>query len=298
MAEKQEDSDDVTNVPGPNEDRPEDPTPRGPIICDKTKTHLQQLQKPVHILFAGLAGAGKSTLVNTTLGKVVAPVVSGPNSTEVSKNYYEGEFEGVQLKVYDTNDYNKSNEEIPESNRFDLIFVCIKITNRLSDSEEKFLQALGKELDKEAWKRTVIVLTFANLLVQDPTIKYMPTEKEKHEAINDIKEEYEKCIRKLLEGHMDKETAHSIPFCLAGESNPHDLSDRSVRKLPTTEDWLVDLWKTVKTFPVHSNPEIKIKPWFDRFIEYLLKMLSQVCRFCKSVWKCDCESLLIGGTVN
>ena len=41
----------------------------------------------------------------------------------------------------------------------------IKITNRLSDSEIKLLQALGKAFDKEAWNRTVLVLTFANLLI-------------------------------------------------------------------------------------------------------------------------------------
>lgn len=45
-----------------------------------------------------------------------------------------------------------------------------------------------------------------------------------------------------------------IIICLAGESNPYDLSDRSVRKLPTTEDWLVDLWEICAN---RINPEYK-----------------------------------------
>lgn len=262
----------VQTVSSPNENLPRVPLeePQGTILQDEHKEKLGK--KPVHILFTGLAGAGKSTLVNVMLRKVLAQTGCGPDSIEASKSYYEGEFEGVQLRVYDTCGYSsESNHKIPKSDSFDLILICIKITNRFSDSEIKLLKALGKALDKEAWKRTVIVLTFANLLLQDSKIKYLASEEAQRKVINDIMEDYKKSIRKHLEGHIDKETAHSIPFCLAGESHPHDPAIRSVRKLPTTEDWLVDLWETCAN---RINPEIR--SWFDRLIDIILELLLRI----------------------
>uniref|UniRef100_A0A1X7VRL5 AIG1-type G domain-containing protein n=1 Tax=Amphimedon queenslandica TaxID=400682 RepID=A0A1X7VRL5_AMPQE len=262
----------IQPVTFPNENIPRVPLeePQATILQEEHKEKLGN--KPVHILFTGLAGAGKSTLVNVMLAKVLAQTGCGPDSIKASKSYYEGEFEGVQLRVYDTYGYStESNHKIPKSDSFDLILICIKITNRLSDSEIKLLKALGKALDKEAWKRTVIVLTFANLLLQDSKIKYLASEEAKCQAMKDLMEDYKRSITKHLEGHMDKETAHSIPFCLAGESHPHDPTIKGVRKLPTTEDWLVDLWETCAN---RVNPEIR--SWFDRLIEIILELLSRI----------------------
>ena len=254
----------IQTVNFPNENLPSVPfkEPQVTILQDEQKEKLGK--KPVYILFIGLSGAGKSTLVNVMLAKVAAKTGCGPDSIEASKSHYEGEFEGVKLQVYDTNGYSESNHKIPKSGSFDLILICIKITNRLSDSEKNLLKALGKAFDKEAWKRTVIVLTFANLLLQDSKIKYLASEEAQCEVMNKLMEEYKECITKQLEGYMDKEIAHNIPFCLAGESHPHDPTIRSVRKLPTAEDWLVDLWKICAN---RINPEYK--PWFDRLIDYI-----------------------------
>ena len=259
MAEK---PDHVTNVPRSNENIP--------IIRQESKEYLTKLRRPVGILFTGLPGAGKSTLVNTMLGKVVAPTGSGPDSIEASKSYYEGEFEGVQLQVYDTNGYTRTRSILSNNDKkeFDLILICIKITNRLGDSEINLLQALGKAFDRETWSRTVVVLTFANFLIEDPKIKLLKTEEAKCQATGNTMQEYKECITKHLEGYMDKETAHSIPFCLVGLSDPFDPTNRSVRKLPTTEDWLVDLWETCAAC---INPEIK--SWFDRLIDFIRETL-------------------------
>ena len=228
-------------------------------------------KKDVHILFTGLSGAGKSTLVNAMLGEVVAQTGCGPDSVEASKSQYYGKIEGVKLQVYDTNGFSiKSNHRIPKTGSFDLILICIKITNRVGDSEMNLLQALGKALNKEAWKRTVIVLTFANLLLQDPKIDHLK-EEAKRQAMNNIMEEYKESITKHLEGYMDKETAHNIPFCLVGLSDPFDPKERSVRKLPTTEDWLIDLWEICAN---RVNPEIK--SWFQRLMDKILELFSKI----------------------
>uniref|UniRef100_A0A1X7VR17 AIG1-type G domain-containing protein n=1 Tax=Amphimedon queenslandica TaxID=400682 RepID=A0A1X7VR17_AMPQE len=227
----------------------------------------------VHILFTGLSGAGKSTLVNAMLGEVLARTGCGPDSIEAPKSYYEGEFEGVKLQVCDTNGYSESNHKIPKSDGFNLILLCIKITYRVGDSEVNLLQALGEAFDKEAWNRTVIVLTFANFLIEDPKIKLLKMEEAKCQAINNIMEEYKESITKHLERYMDKEMAYNIPFCLAGISDPFNPKERSVRELPTTEDWLVDLWETCAN---RVSPEKK--NWFDQLFDFIKRLIFKILR--------------------
>ena len=264
----QDDDVEVQTVDSPNENLPREPIEelQATILQEEHKEKLGN--KPVNILFTGLSGASKSTAVNTMLGEVLAKTGSGPDSIETPKSCYKGEFEGVKLHVYDTNGYSKSNHKIPKSTSIDLILICIKITNHLSDMEMQLLHALGKALDKEAWNRTVIVLTFANLLIYDSKIELLRTKEAKCQAINDIKDEYMKSIRKRLKEFMDKETLRNIPFCLAGKSDPFDPTKRSARMLPTTEDWLVDLWEICAD---RINPEYK--PWFDRLIDYIREKL-------------------------
>ena len=261
----------IQTVSSPNVNIPDEE--RQATIGILQEKHKEKFgRSDVHILFTGLSGAGKSTLVNTMLGEVLARTGCGPDSIE-ALSYYEGEFEGVKLQVCDTNGYSESNREIPESDGFNLILLCIKITNRVGDSEINLLQALGEAFDKEAWNRTVIVLTFANFLIEDPKIKLLKMKEAKRQAINNIMEEYKESITKHLEGYMDKETAHNIPFCLAGISDPFDPKERSVRKLPTTEDWLIDLWEICA-----NRVSSEKKNWFDRLFDFIKRMISKILR--------------------
>lgn len=242
----------------------------GPILQQKSKEKLQSLNRPVSILYTGLPGAGKSTLVNTMLGEVVARTGFGPDSIEAGKDCYEGEFEEVKLKVFDTNGYSKKTCEYNKSSKesFDLILICIKIMNRVGDSEKQMLSDLAKALDNEALKRTIVVLTFANFLPQDAKIKRLKSEEAKIQITKEIHEEFKTVITGHLKNHMDEETACSMPFCLAGECDPFDPTVKEDRQLLTTDDWLVDLWEACA---LHVNPEVKT--WFDRLKEFMRRII-------------------------
>ena len=258
----------IDAVSPPNEVQPIE-EPQATLLHKKHKKKLGR--KDVHILFTGLSGAGKSTLANAMLGEAVAQTGCGPDSVEASKSYHEGEFEGVKLQVCDTNGYSESNHEIPESDGFNLILICIKITNRIGDSEMKLLQALGEAFDREAWKRTVIVLTFANFLIHDAKIEVLTTEEEKCQAIKEVMEEYKESITKHLKDYMNNKTARKIPFCLAGKSDLSDPTNRNARKLLTTEDWLVDLWETCAN---RYKPQ-RGEKWFNRLFAFIKKIFSR-----------------------
>ena len=149
----------------------------------------------------------------------------------------------MEVQVYDTVGFGDTEgrsdlsiiEEIAKDNRFDLILICVRMDNR---ADKKGVQTMFTELSAmmhpKAWKRTVVVLTFANFFRQQINIPPLTPEEEKEEFTKAIRE-FEDLISKAV-SKAAREVFSGVPFCIAGL--PHN------KELPTTNDWLHDLWGT------------------------------------------------------
>ena len=225
--------------PGPNENLYSlDSLP--PEVREQAEK-LQKRDQPVNILVIGPTGSGKSTLINALLGGTVAEV--GHSGTAVTQEVkeYDGEFLGVKIKVYDTVGFfsagGKSKRDIineikGKNEKFDLVLICLKLGERLDDIAKSLFSTLAQHdwLTPEMWATSIVVLTQADKFLQNES---MP--KDDDGRAKEIKSKMEE-FKKYIFNFIPKNEHEKIPFCLTGKLDE--------RKLPTTSDWLLDLWKS------------------------------------------------------
>uniref|UniRef100_A0A1X7VNM8 AIG1-type G domain-containing protein n=1 Tax=Amphimedon queenslandica TaxID=400682 RepID=A0A1X7VNM8_AMPQE len=191
------------------------------------------------------------------MGKVVANVEHGAESVQSEITEYEGEIVKVQIKIYDTVGFGDTKgksgkhivREIAKKNKFDLVLICLKFDSRATSDVQKMFTTLKKEISNEMWERSVIVLTFTNMLLRLGNIKQLKDEG-KEESIRRKIATFKEKISEFLSGQVTEETIGKIPFCIAGEEDEI--------KLPTTENWLKVLWEScISRCSERSRPLLK-----------------------------------------
>ena len=210
----------------------------------------------------GRTGGGKSSLINSLVGKGVAKVSKGPEPVRhKAVEPHKGQVGNEKIKalLYDTRGLGtpddimlvkRFKEEMVKGGNQFFILICQKLPDRLDDSVRHFAKLLARELkdDYSIWLRCIIVLTQANKYFNededtfDDEDKYDDDdseEKRKSEMTMVIATWSEKFKECLQEFEVPKNIIMNMPVCVAG--------NRKTLALPVTEDWIETLLETCRS---------------------------------------------------
>ena len=221
------------------------------------------------ILVCGKTGVGKSTLVNSILGKDVVKT-GGPGCRSQSQpgpfsslsavtagiTSASGDVEGVTVTVYDSpglQDGHGKDESYLDQIRevFDqahLTLYCFEMTTtRWLPSDQNAIELITKKFGMEFWSKAILVLTKANQYqlsksYEDPNDK-AEWDKRCERAFLDIAEPFKEQLKQLL-SPSEYSSVDNIPVVAAGDFEEEAKHRELIFVAPGKKhmDYLSELW--------------------------------------------------------
>ena len=206
----------------------------GRILIEFERFHLEGPQS-IKVALVGKTGVGKSRPVNALIDEHQA--YEGDSLSPGTKNVaaYKTEKHGIEIEIFDApgvqdgtdheNEYLQQISQIMED--VDWLLYCVRMNDRRfrpedSSALEKFIAQLRFEL----WKKSLIVLTFANEVPPNTSFEGSP-EKYFLERLTHYRDEYTKQLQTAG-------VKFDVPCTPVG--------DIKKQELPICKDWLPVFW--------------------------------------------------------
>ena len=207
------------------------------------------------LIAVGEAGQGKSSLVNGILGEQLAPE-GGRSKLRAATTKVKGysSSDGTAI-VWDTPGFGMADEveekrHVEEmatecAGEVDLMLYCISMESRRwpRHSDTTTIRMLTKTFGAEIWQYCLFVLTFAN------TVTPGSSEEDEHpdecffKRVKEFEDNVKKALKDKDNASLSDENIQKIEVVAVGDPRPRK-KNKSWR-LPSTDDWFVDLWLAV-----------------------------------------------------
>ena len=208
------------------------------------------------ILVVGHNGSGKSSIINEILAQKVAPVGRPYDQTGHSPiEEHKCEVENVPVIIYDTQGFGdprvadkKTMEAIVKIKTVDVVLICHRLYGRVDDATIKELKVLVDSMGNDLIDLSVLVFTFGD----DYMTRCEPEFGDNGRLIDESKEEIKEAMeiqqirmeRRLKNAFqkvgIKKDVTDRMPSCISCGKRRRDGQQK---ELPTSENWVYDLWK-------------------------------------------------------
>jgi predicted GTPase len=168
-------------------------------------------------LLVGRTGVGKSSTINSLMGREVAPV-GDYEPTTMSIECYDNDINGVNFTIVDTpglcddleekgNDYDYLELMRNEIDQVDSTWFVSRLDDtRVTRDEKEGIQRISEAFGEEIWEKAVIVFTFAGNVTPE---KYRTALKERT-----------RLIREEIAKYIDSDVAENIPSVAVDNTRP------------------------------------------------------------------------------
>jgi GTPase SAR1 family protein len=230
----------------------------------------------INILLSGKSGTGKSSLVNSLLGKEVAMVgkTLNPETTEVTS--YTDVIRGIKVTVWDSpglqDGLKREAEYLADIRKkckddIDLFIYCVSMDNARFEPGNRDIDSmceLTDNLGKNIWNNAIFILTCANMYISSVRSTLPPTDgrnaivKEKFDKrFEDWKVIIKQCLHEKLS--LTSEVIDRVPIVLAGKKTVPLL----LKGYPDSA-WLSKLWLGTLLATKHNAQPALIKMNIER----------------------------------
>ena len=209
----------------------------------------------VSLVIVGRAGVGKTALANAISKEDLGTESNGLDADSTEFLDYSTNHQGVDIKICDSpglqGNFSQDQDNFlttlkEKVDQCDVVIYCLRMDAvRLEKMDVENIKLISQSLGVDFWNKTVVALTFANLVTCPPS--HQADDSSKKSWLNQRAQDWQTELRsRLYEAGIPEDVADKIPLLPVGYNKP-TLYFPNPWSIPCDTNWLLTFMLAVNS---------------------------------------------------